>query len=320
MHRRIFPTLVCSCSVNGSANQTCNHITGECECKPNVVGPQCDACQENYYQPDQTEGCLPCDCNPGGSTSSQCDMMTGQCDCLPGVTGMKCDEVVAGNFFPAIDHLRLEGESAVSIPPSVVTLNSGEGEMFTGTGYHRVVEGEGLSRYGTLSFPQSGTYEVLFRYNLVGALVWDTVTLTVRVGSQEGAGMADCGSDTELPVGDTSIEYSSWSMGTGLYITRIFCFRAGLSYTFILSEANSGQDSSPTLDIDSLVAIPVDAPSLAVFGNSQLVADYMDCVDSWQRVSTIGSAEPSCENITFTFSASIYNGAQGILINPLIHF
>ena len=293
----------------------CNHITGECECKPNVVGSQCDSCRENHYQPDPNEGCWPCDCNPGGSTSPQCDMMTGQCDCLPGITGLKCNQVIPGRFFPEIDHLRLEGESAVSIPPSVVTLASGEGETFTGTGHYRVVEGEGISVFGTLEFPQSGLYEILFRYNLVGALVWDSVTVTIRAGPEEGVGVADC--DNELPVGDTSIEYTSWTMGTGLFLSQTLCFRAGRLYTFILSEAHSGQTSSPTLDIDSLVAIPVEVPGVAVFGDSQLVADYRGCVDSWRRVSTISSAEPTCELVTFTFSTAIYSGAQGIRLPTL---
>ena len=316
-----FIIIACSCSVNGSASQMCNHITGECECKPNVEGLQCDSCRENFYQPDPNEGCLPCDCDPGGSSSPQCDMATGQCDCLQGITGLKCSEVIPGHFFPTIDHLRLEGESAVSIPPSVLTVANGEGQAFTGTGYYRVVEGEGIANFGTIVFPQSGLYEVLFRYNLMGALLWDRVTLTIRAGPEEGAGEADCGSGTELAVGDTNIQYTSWSMGTGVFLSYTLCFRAGRSYIFLLNEPHSGQTTSPTLDIDSLVAIPVDIPGLAVLGNSQLVADYRDCVDSWRRVPTISSAEPACEQITFTFSTAIYNGAQGrkVLTHPVMH-
>ena len=278
------------------------------------MGAQCDTCRENYYQPDPNEGCLPCNCNLGGSVSAQCDMVAGQCDCLPGITGTQCSETIPGHFFPTIDHLRLEGEAANSIPPSLLSLSSGEGDLFTGTGYYRVVEGEGISNFGTLFFPVSGTYDVLFRYNLVGSLVWSTVTLTIRAGSEDGTGAADCGSGSELPIGDTSIQYTSWSMGTGLAISRNICFRAGRSYTFILSEPNSGQTGSPTLDIDSLVAIPIDIPSLAVFGESQVVSDYNSCVDSWRRVPTISSAEPICERVTFTFSTAIYGGALGKLL------
>ena len=307
-----FVTTACNCSINGSSNQTCNHLTGACECKPNVIGLQCDACRENYYQPDPNEGCLPCDCNLGGSISTQCDILTGQCDCREGITGRKCSQTIPGKFFPTIDYLRLEGEFANSIPPSLNIPTSGEGEQFTGTGYYRVVEGEGISNLGTLYFPVSGMYEVLFRYNLMGALVWNTVTLTIRVGLEDGTGPANCDEATELPVGDTSMEYLSWNMGSGLAISKTLCFRSERSYTFIISEAISGQATSPTLDIDSLVAIPVTAPSLAVFNDSQLVAEYRSCVDSRRRVPTIGFAEPACEQITFTFSTAIYNGAQGI--------
>ena len=238
-------------------------------------------------------------------------MVTGQCDCLQGVTGTKCTETIPGYFFPAIDHLRLEGESSTSIPPSPLILSSGEGELFTGTGYYRVVEGEGISNFGTLVFPVSGTYEVIFRYDLIRTLFWNTVTLTIHAGTEDGTGPAYCGSGSELPVGDTSVQYTSWHMGTGVTLSRNFCFRAGRSYTFIISEPVSGQASSPTLDIDSLVAIPINAPSVAVFADSQLVSDYKSCVDVWRRVPTISSAEPVCEEITFTFSTAIYNGAIG---------
>lgn len=306
--------------MNGSATQTCNHITGECECKPNVIGPQCDTCRDNYYQPDTNEGCIPCDCNPGGSTSTHCDVVTGQCDCKPGVTGLKCNEVVPGTFFPAIDHIRLEAESAILSSPSVITPTIGEGQTFTGTGYYRVIEDGGIAIYDhSITIPQSGTYEVIFRYNLAGALVWDTVSLTVyTMQGEEESRPIDCGGRTELQVGDTAIEYTSWSMGAGIYISRTLCFRAGYLYTFTLSDSNSGQSPSPTLEIDSMVIIPIHIPSLAVFNNNQLVADYMGCVDSWRRVSTISSAETICESITFTFSTAIYNGAQGLPLKLLI--
>lgn len=298
----------CNCNINGSLSQECNNITGACECKPNLSGAQCDRCRQNYYQPDPNLGCLPCNCNLGGSTSLQCNMTTGECSCLPGVTGKTCNETIAGYFFPTIDYLRLEGESATSIPPSPLILPNGEGELFTGTGYYRVEDGDSISNFGILVLPVSGTYEVLFRYNLLEALVWDTVTLTITVGNEEGTGVANCSDGIELPVGDSSFRYSTWTMGTGLTISRTFCFRGGRSYTFILSELVSGQASSPALDIDSLVVIPINAPTLAVFGNNQLTSDYSTCVDAWRRVSTISSAETICEGITFTFSTAINGG------------
>lgn len=36
--------------MNGSVNPfDCNPISGECNCKLGVVGPQCDECAEGYY-------------------------------------------------------------------------------------------------------------------------------------------------------------------------------------------------------------------------------------------------------------------------------
>lgn len=301
-------SVACNCNVNGSFSQECNNITGACECKPNLTGAQCDRCRQNYYQPDPNLGCIPCNCNLGGSTSLQCNKTTGECSCLPGVTGKTCNETIAGYFFPTIDYLRLEGESAISIPPSPLILPNGEGELFTGTGYYSAEDGDSISNFGILVLPVSGTYEVLFRYNLMEALVWDTVTLTISVGNEEGTGVANCGDGTELPVGDSSFQYLTWTMGTGLTISHNFCFRAGRSYTFILSELVSGLASSPVLDIDSLVVIPINAPTLAVFGDNQLTSDYSTCVDAWRRVSTISSAELICERITFTFFTAINGG------------
>ena len=303
--------IACNCSVNGSSSQTCNVFTGECECKANVVGHRCDTCRINYYQLDPSEGCLPCNCNLGGSFSIQCHNVTGQCPCQPGVTGHTCSEVNDGYFFPTIDYLQLEGESASSIPPMPLIISNGEGNLFTGTGYYRVVDKQSIVNFGTIVMPESGTYEILLRYNLEGAIAWNTAMLTIRTADEEGKGPTQCRSGNELPVGDTNVQYTSWTVGMAMVISQNFCFRGERSYTFILSDFESGQSSSPILYIDSLVAIPIDVSSLAVFSDTPLLEDYTSCAHSWRRLSTISSAESFCEEVTFTFSTAIYRGTLG---------
>lgn len=65
----------------------CDQLTGNCRCKPNVKGRDCNECQNGYYNIVSGNGCENCNCDPIGSFNSSCDRTTGQCYCKPGVTG-----------------------------------------------------------------------------------------------------------------------------------------------------------------------------------------------------------------------------------------
>ena len=39
----------CECNMIGSQNDVCNLGDGQCECKTNYAGRQCDECQKGYY-------------------------------------------------------------------------------------------------------------------------------------------------------------------------------------------------------------------------------------------------------------------------------
>lgn len=49
-------------------------------------------CQENHYQPEESDACYDCDCYLVGSYGGSCDPVTGQCRCRPGVIGRRCDQ------------------------------------------------------------------------------------------------------------------------------------------------------------------------------------------------------------------------------------
>ena len=86
----------CDCDTCGTAR--CNHSTGECICKPNVVGTLCDRCAPDHYgiQRNNTcNGCVACECAEA-SFSSSCDPLDGQCSCQPGVFGRTCDQCEPG--------------------------------------------------------------------------------------------------------------------------------------------------------------------------------------------------------------------------------
>uniref|UniRef100_A0A3Q3KQ98 Laminin, alpha 2 n=1 Tax=Monopterus albus TaxID=43700 RepID=A0A3Q3KQ98_MONAL len=86
----------CQCHTNGSVSAVCNKKTGQCQCRENVVGRQCDECMAMFYLRGSLS-CVPCHCNSFGSKSFDCDE-TGQCRCQPGVTGPKCDRCSRGFF------------------------------------------------------------------------------------------------------------------------------------------------------------------------------------------------------------------------------
>ncbi|XP_077013931.1 usherin [Tamandua tetradactyla] len=88
----------CQCNLYGSVNTFCNPHSGQCECKMEATGLQCDTCRENFYGLDIT-GCKACDCVAAGSLSGTvCDAKTGQCICKPNVGGRKCDVCLDGYF------------------------------------------------------------------------------------------------------------------------------------------------------------------------------------------------------------------------------
>lgn len=78
-------TLPCNCDYQGSTTFECDPFGGQCQCKANIIGRQCEACKTGYYGfPD----CKPCDC----PSTAQCQKDTGECICPPHVTGAKCDQ------------------------------------------------------------------------------------------------------------------------------------------------------------------------------------------------------------------------------------
>ncbi|XP_076023918.1 laminin subunit alpha-2 [Genypterus blacodes] len=87
----------CQCHTNGSVTEVCNQDNGQCQCRENVVGRQCDECMPLTHGVTRVGMCIPCNCNSFGSKSFDCDE-SGQCRCQPGVSGPKCDRCSRGFF------------------------------------------------------------------------------------------------------------------------------------------------------------------------------------------------------------------------------
>ncbi|XP_054168820.1 protocadherin-like wing polarity protein stan [Oppia nitens] len=69
----------CNCDTSKGYDGNCNKTSGEC------------SCEQNHFQPLNSDICFKCDCYSTGSYTSRCDTLSGQCRCRPGVIGRRCD-------------------------------------------------------------------------------------------------------------------------------------------------------------------------------------------------------------------------------------
>lgn len=104
----------CGCYKAGTIGgiNVCDVITGQCMCKVEVTGRNCDQCRDGTYGLSETNpfGCKACDCNIGGSATLACNKRSGQCICKPRVTGMRCDQPIKTYYFPTLHQHQYEIE------------------------------------------------------------------------------------------------------------------------------------------------------------------------------------------------------------------
>lgn len=152
--------------------QWCVQVTGQCPCRPEFGGRQCDECGENHFgNPDVQCICewkafftylwhnsswfwfklivslSACDCNVEGTEHPSCDPETGECICRVGVSGIFCDECTPGyvSEFPACNECHpctaLWAEDVTDVQRAAVRMrtflpHNGYGNMFPGDSRH----------------------------------------------------------------------------------------------------------------------------------------------------------------------------------------
>ncbi|VDM61018.1 unnamed protein product [Angiostrongylus costaricensis] len=104
----------CRCHLNGTLSMLdiCDLRFGQCVCKRNTAGRQCEKCADGFFnlQGFNQLGCEPCKCDIGGALRADCDALTGQCRCRPRVTGLQCDKPIENHYFPTLWHHQYEAE------------------------------------------------------------------------------------------------------------------------------------------------------------------------------------------------------------------
>ncbi|XP_050725715.1 laminin subunit alpha-like isoform X5 [Eriocheir sinensis] len=87
----------CNCNFFYSTGN-CAEGSGRCECRPAFLPPDCQECNEGYY--DYPE-CKPCDCFQRGTVGGVCQVGGGQCPCEVNYTGLNCNQCAVSYFgFP----------------------------------------------------------------------------------------------------------------------------------------------------------------------------------------------------------------------------
>lgn len=83
----------CDCNSIGALDNFCNATTGQCKCRANTYGRECDQCRTGFWN---FPNCQRCDCN---GHADICNSHTGACvNCRDNTQGHTCDICLEGYY------------------------------------------------------------------------------------------------------------------------------------------------------------------------------------------------------------------------------
>ncbi|KAK8784251.1 hypothetical protein V5799_009390 [Amblyomma americanum] len=313
----------CSCHDLGTVDNGCNVYTGECTCKRNVIGRDCNQCQrEHWGLSHDDDGCKPCDCDPGGAYENSCDVITGQCRCRPSVQGRRCDQPETGFFVGNLDFMVHEAELAKASPDCQVLVREPYAERessWTGLGFMQVHQDSYLE-FDVPDIPTSMDYHFVFRYEPKLRQGWEEAIVTVdRPGPVDPNGPCanaisqDDRQVIRFPAGDRYV-----------VVAPPVCLERGKHYkvrvTFKQYDREVDTPSASIL-IDSMVIMP-DINAIPFFHGTSANEyrreefERFRCGQAFYAVRRGGTLPDVCKKYLYSIGFYVFQGAQDCRCDP----
>ncbi|XP_039299299.1 laminin subunit beta-1 isoform X2 [Nilaparvata lugens] len=311
----------CTCNTMGTAgNEGCDVVTGDCVCKPFVVGKDCNQCIPEYWQLSESpEGCQPCNCDVGGSYDNNCDVITGQCRCRPHISGRTCSEPEQTYFSPDLDFLTYEAELANCTTENNCQMTirepfrDGQKSTWTGTGFMRAHENTQLV-FDIDNIKTSMDYDLVIRYEPQFPGQGEVKVTVEREEPVDPNGPCS----NSRPQDDEKQVYMP-AVTNNVVATPPVCLEAGKKYKVRLLFKHFGnQMEKPTASIlvDSITLIPrvENIPFFVASPQNQHRLneyDHYGCRDTFLYVSREKDDIPKiCEQYNYNVGVYVFDGAN----------
>lgn len=317
----------CTCNIQGTIDaQGCNKVTGDCTCKRNVEGRDCNQCLPHYWGLSESEeyGCKPCECDLGGSYDNNCDVISGQCKCKPHTSGRTCSVTEQSFFASNLDHLVYEAENSnCKTDDCLVEIRqpSGDGRenSWTGTGFMKSNEHTALEfEVDNIKTPME--YDVVIRYEPQTNQDWENVEVQVerdgevdRNGPCANAVPQDDIKLTRLPAGSRAVRVSPST-----------CLEPGKKYKIHLifhQDNNNTTGPSASILIDSIALLPSIQSIPFYQGSPENLErarefDHYRCGESYISVYRGSPIPEVCKKHHYSIGIYVHGGANECDCDP----
>ncbi|XP_063282783.1 laminin subunit beta-4-like [Pelobates fuscus] len=313
----------CDCDFGGSYNNRCSLEDGQCDCRPNIIGRQCEDVQPGYfcmpldyymYEAEDAKGLSPTDPNTPGTPKPEA-----QTDCVEYYNGIQNGKKVRlrrQRRTIRVLHQRASQRRARQLQqkPDVEIIRKEHSPdhmiTWTGLGFARVRDGAGLL-FHISNIPYPMDYDIMIRYEPESAEDWEA---TVSVTSQMLPMSPRCGN--VLP---SEQMYKEKLPHTERYLVlpKPFCFETNNQYEISIRFQRWGATNrhpGAFILIDSLVLLPRISELPGFHGNDPVAVHHREemerymCLDSF-KMATMPVLAEMCIKLLCSISAIIHDGA-----------